>query len=103
MGLEFGPQDSGQLGKVSSRQEWVCVSFGAVCFCLCVEMRPGLPVAWKLILEARAEFSVLSRQEYGIHASFISRATVSALGGVGGVLTNLLRVLRKLLELSSSQ
>lgn len=68
MGLEFGPQDSGQLGKVSSRQEWVCVGFGAVRFYLCVEMRPGLPVAWKLILEARAEFSVLSRQEHGIHA-----------------------------------
>ena len=44
---------------------WVWVQ---CCLYLCVEMGPDLPVAWKLILEARAEFSALSRQEHGIHA-----------------------------------
>lgn len=68
LGLEFRPPDSGQLGKVERRQEWVFVGLGAVLSLLVRGDGARSPVAWKLILEARAESSASSRQEPGIHA-----------------------------------
>lgn len=70
LGLEFRPPDSGQLGKVERREEWVFVGLGAVLSLLVRGDGARPPVAWKLILEARAESSAPSRQEPGIHAIF---------------------------------